>query len=102
MRVAVLMLNSGRGSGEVARKQARYLASSGCRVFFMHPRIGEGVPGAINRDIHLHTSITPVHEHLPSAGKTQEQVAGMSYERAMSYLKDYERALEPIIEEVDF
>ena len=29
MRVAILLLNSGRGSGEVARQQARYLASNG-------------------------------------------------------------------------
>ena len=101
MRVAILLLNSGRGSGEVARQQARYLAANGCRVFFMHPGIGEGVPGAINKDIELHTSITPVHEHLPSAGRDQEQVSGMSHERAMSYLVDYERALKSIIDEVD-
>lgn len=59
------------------------------------------MPGAINKDIELHTSITPVHEHLPSAGETQQQVADMTYDRAMSYLPDYERALESIIDEVD-
>lgn len=101
MRVAILLLNSGRGSGEAARQQARYLAASGCQVFFMHPGIGEGAPGAINRDVELHTLITPVHEHLPSAGQNQEQVAAMSYERAASYLPDYEHALESIIDEVD-
>ena len=101
MKIAVLMLNSGRGSGEVARQQIRYLASNGNRVYFMHPNIGEGTPGAINIDIELHTSTTPVHEHLPSAGRTQEQVAGMSYERALSYLSDYESALESVIDEVD-
>ena len=67
----------------------------------MHPSIGEGAPGAINKDIALHTSVVPVHEHLPSAGGSQEQVASMPYERAMSYLPDYERALESIIDEVD-
>ena len=101
MRVAILLLNSGRGSGEVARRQARYLAANGCRVFFMHPGIGEGAPGALNQDIELHSSVTPVHEHLPSAGRDQEQVAVMSYARAMSYLADYERALESVIDEVD-
>ncbi len=101
MRIAILLLNSGRGSGEVARQQARYLASRGCRVYFMHPGIGEGAPGAINRDVALHTPITPVHEHLPSAGKTQEQVAGMSFERAAAYVQDYERALESVIDDVD-
>ena len=87
MHVAVLMLNSGRGSGEVARQQVRFLASSECLVFFMHPSIGEGLPGAINKDIELHTSVIPVHENLPSAGQSQEQVATMSYERAMTYLR---------------
>jgi glycosyltransferase involved in cell wall biosynthesis len=101
LRIAILLLNSGRGSGEVARQQARYLASSGCQVYFMHPRIGEGAPGAINKDIELHTSVVPVHERLPSAGGSQEQVADMSYERATSYLPDYERALESVINEVD-
>ena len=100
-RVAVLLLNAGRGSGEVARQQARYLAASGWRVFFMHPGIGEGAPGAINREVRLHTSVIPVHEHLPSAGRSQEQVARMSYARAMSYLRDYERALESVIADVD-
>lgn len=101
MRVAILLLNSGRGSGEVARRQARYLAANGCRVFFMHPGIGDGAPGALNKDIELHSSVTPVHEHLPSAGRDQEQVAVMSYARAMTYLADYERALESVIDEVD-
>ena len=101
MRVAILLLNSGRGSGVVARQQARYLVSSGCSVVFLHPGIGEGVPGATNWDIELHTSITPVHEHLPSAGRGQEQVAEMSLERVESYLADYERALESVIDDVD-
>jgi len=101
MRVAILLLNAGRGSGEVARQQARYLTSSGCRVFFMHPGMRKDSPGAINRDVELHTSIIPVHEYLPSAGRAQEQVAGMSYERVACYLPDYERALELIIDEVD-
>jgi len=85
----------------VARQQAHYLASSGCQVHFMHPCVGSGVPGAINMDIALHTSITPVHEYLPSSGQAQEQVSGMSFERAAAYLRDYERALESIIEDVD-
>lgn len=101
MRIGILLLNSGRGSGEVARKQARYLVSSDCKVYFMHPGIGKGVPGAINKDIILHTTVVPVHEHLPSVGRSQEQVAAMPYDRAMSYLPDYEQALESVISEVD-
>ena len=101
MRVAILLLNSGRGSGEVARQQARYLASSGCQFFFMHADIGDGAPGAVNINIELHTAIIPVHEHLPSAGNNQEQVAAMSYARAMAYLPNYERALASVVDEVD-
>ncbi len=67
----------------------------------MHPGIGKGVPGAINKDIALHTSVIPVHEYLSSAGRAQEQVAAMSYDRVMSYLPDYERALESVISGVD-
>ena len=101
IRAAILLLNAGRGSGEVARQQAGYLASSGCTVFFMHPFLRDEVPGASNRNIELQNPIIPVHEHLPSAGETQEQVAAMSYQRAMSYLPDYVGALESVIEEVD-
>ena len=100
-RVAILLLNAGRGSGEVARQQAKYLASKGGEVYFMHPKIGHGAEGAINKDIELHTDVTPVHEHLPSAGETQKQVATMSYEQAMAYLPSYEQALESIIGDVD-
>jgi glycosyltransferase involved in cell wall biosynthesis len=101
LRVAILLLNAGRGSGEVARQQARYLAANGCQVTFMHPRMGEGAPGATNKNIPLHSDVIPVHEHLPSAGRTQEQVAGMPHERAMAYLQDYARALESVIHDVD-
>lgn len=101
MRVAILLLNAGRGSGEVSRQQAKYLVAAGCKVYFMHPNVGDGAPGAVNIDIALHASVTPVHEHLPSAGKDQEQVAEMSFERASSFIPDYENALEAIIDDVD-
>ncbi len=101
MRIAILLLNSGRGSGEVARHQARFLASSGWGVFFMHPGAGDAVPGAVGRDVELHARTIPVHEYLPSAGRDQEQVARMPYERAMRYVRDYERALEAVIDRVD-
>jgi glycosyltransferase involved in cell wall biosynthesis len=101
MKVAILLLNSGRGSGEVARQQARYLVSAGHTVYYMHPRLKEGVDGATNIDIPLHTEVTPVHEHLPSAGDTQKQVARMSYAQAHEYLPSYESALEEVIDDVD-
>jgi glycosyltransferase involved in cell wall biosynthesis len=101
MNIAILLLNAGRGSGEVARQQARYLCSTGSQVILMHPGIGDGVAGAVNKNIQLHTPVVPVHEYLPSAGADQEQVARMPYERVMRYLPDYERALESVIDSVD-
>ena len=101
MKIAILLLNKGRGSGEVAREHARHLLKLGHKVYFMHPNIGDGIEGAENIDIKLHTQITPVHEYLPSAGDTQHQVARMSHEEMLSYLPDYESALEKIIEDVD-
>jgi glycosyltransferase involved in cell wall biosynthesis len=101
MRIAILLLNAGRGSGEVARQQARHLVAAGHDIVFMHPRLGEEVAGADNRDIALHTDVVPVHENLPSAGPNQMQVARMPHDQAVSYLPDYETALEEVAEGVD-
>ncbi len=70
-------------------------------MFFLHPGIGEGIEGAENIDIKLHTDVYPVHEYLPSAGTKQKQVARMTAEEMAAYLPDYELALEGIAEEVD-
>jgi len=101
MNIAILLLNKGRGSGEVAREHARHLLKLGHKVYFMHPAIGEGISGAVNIDIKLHTEITPVHEYLPAAGDTQKQVARMNHQEMLSYLPDYENALQSIIEGLD-
>lgn len=101
MRIAILLLNTGRGSGEVARNQARFLAANGWQVHFMHPGAAGDVPGVDVRDIDLHAPVIPVHEYLPSAGPNQEQVARMPYDRALLYLRDYELALESVIDDVD-
>jgi len=101
MRIAVLLLNQGRGSGEVARQHIRYLTKLGHKVWFLHPGMGEGVEGVVNLDISLHADVIPVHEYLPSAGDKQKQVARMSYEEAVSYLPDYETALEQIAGDLD-
>jgi len=101
MNVAILLLNAGRGSGEVARQQARYLVGHGHRVHFMHPALKTGVDGAVNTHIELHTTVVPVHEFLPSAGANQKQVARMSHDEVAPYIQDYERALEKLIVDVD-
>lgn len=101
MRIAILLLNKGRGSGEVARQHVKYLLMQGHQVYFLYPEIGEGIEGAHNIDISLHSDIKPVHEYLPSAGKKQKQVARMTYDEMALYLPDYEKALEEIAEKVD-
>jgi len=85
MHIAIMLLNAGRGSGEVARQHARQLLALGNRVTFMHPGIGVGVEGAVNVDIVLPGEVTPVHEYLPSAGPQQKAVSLMESTRlAMS------------------
>jgi len=101
MRIAILLLNKGRGSGEVARQHARYLMDLGHKVYFIHPEIGDGVSGVVNVDVKLHSDIMPVHEYLPSSGGKQKQVAGMTFDEMNSYLLDYESALINIIDDVD-
>jgi len=101
MNIAILLLNQGRGSGEVARQHARFLTARGHRVFFLHPRIGQGVSGVENRDIPLHTDCMPVHEYLPSAKGNQKAVSRMTHDEAVAYLPDYEKALGAVAPEVD-
>ena len=101
MRVAMMLLNAGRGSGEVARQHARQLVSRGNEVVFTHPRVGEGVVGATNLDIELPGSVTPVHEYLPSAGPAQQAVSTMTHDEAMAFMPAYERTLESIVRDVD-
>ena len=62
MKIAIVLLNQGRGSGEVARAHADHLTRRGHQVFYMHPQVGDGAPGAVNIDIELHSSTMPVHE----------------------------------------
>ncbi len=101
MRIAVLLLNKGRGSGEVAREHVKHLLRMGHTVYFLYPGIREGIQGAINKDISLHTDVYPVHEYLPSAGEKQKQVARMDVVEMKSYAADYELALEEIAPEID-
>lgn len=101
MNIAIVLLNQGRGSGEVARAHAAHLSRRGHKVWFMHPGVGEGVSGAINVDVPLHTETIPVHEFLPAARQNQKAVSLMSYEEATAYLPAYLEALKPVIPQVD-
>jgi glycosyltransferase involved in cell wall biosynthesis len=101
MRIAMLLLNQGRGSGEVARNHARFLIDRGHELHFAHPRVGDGVPGASNHDVSLHCDVMPVHEYLPSAANGQKAVSTMSAEEAFAYLPAYEATLESVADSVD-
>ncbi len=101
MKIAILLLNKGRGSGEVAREHVRHLFKQGHKVYFLYPGNDNEIEGAENVNIKLHTTIIPVHEYLPSAGDKQHQVARMSHEEMMKYLPDYENALNSIAADID-
>ncbi|MFK5856070.1 MAG: glycosyltransferase family 4 protein [Bacteroidota bacterium] len=101
MNIAILLLNKGRGSGEVAREHVRHLIKLGNKVYFLYPGNENEIAGAENINIKLHSNIIPVHEYLPSAGDKQHQVARMSHEEMMEYLPDYENALRSIASDVD-
>jgi glycosyltransferase involved in cell wall biosynthesis len=95
------MLNAGRGSGEVARHQMRYLADEGHAVSLLVPGEVELIPGVDHRAVPLHDTTLPVHEYLPSAGKGQEAVSTMSGERAFTYVEDYVSALDKVGAQAD-
>ncbi len=101
MNIAILLLNKGRGSGEVAREHVRHLLKKGHKVYFLYPGNNNEIEGANNINIKLHSTIIPVHEYLPSAGDKQHQVARMSNAEMMTYLPDYENALRSIADDVD-
>ncbi|NNM05371.1 MAG: glycosyltransferase family 4 protein, partial [Gemmatimonadetes bacterium] len=101
IRVAIILLNAGRGSGEVARQHTTQLMARGNEVVFIHPGIGSGVEGAVNVDVQLPGKVTPVHEYLPSAGEGQKAVSTMGFEEAIAFVPSYERALERVIDGVD-
>lgn len=94
MRVAILMLNEGRGSGVVARQHAAELIARGHHVTFVHCGNRGSVQGARNIDVPLHGATVPTHEYLPAAGTNQEPVAAMTDIEALGYLPRYVGALE--------
>ena len=60
MRIAILMLNRGRGSGEVARAHAERLAAAGHDVTMVLPGPDDMPEGVKHVSVELPTSVTPV------------------------------------------
>ncbi len=100
MNIAILLLNQGRGSGEVAREHAKYLTLNGNKVYFIHPKVKK-IEGVHSVDVKLHTDTMPVHEYLPAAKKSQKAVSSMPFDEVAKYVIDYENALESVINDVD-
>ncbi|MBT8335909.1 MAG: glycosyltransferase family 4 protein [Gemmatimonadetes bacterium] len=96
-----MLLNAGRGSGEVARQQGRQLLDRGHDVVFMHPGMGRGIAGAVNVDVPLPGPTLPVHEYLPSAGEAQKAVSTMDHEEASALVVHYEEVLAAHIDDLD-
>ncbi|HHC07529.1 MAG TPA: glycosyltransferase [Actinobacteria bacterium] len=94
MKVVVLALNRGRGSGEIARQHASALHERGHAVTVVHAGPGTPIPGIEHREVRLHAPILPVHEYLPGAGTLQRPVAEMPATEALAYLDDYVTALD--------
>lgn len=100
MRVVVLTLNRGRGSGGVARDQVSALVAAGHDVIYMYAGMSERVMGATNLDVPLHCDVIPVHEYLPTEGSIQRRVSAMPASLARRYTADFIAALSAI-ESVD-
>ncbi len=103
MRISILLLNQGRGSGEVARQQARHLQLQGDEVSLIYPGISAGpnLEKIEAVEVELESDCVPVHEYLPAADTGQKAVSTMSLEEARAYLPAYERALESQASESD-
>lgn len=96
MRIAISLLNRGRGSGVVARQHASGLLDRGHNVWVVHPENVGSLYGAHNVDVPLPGSEMPVHEFLPSAGERGRPVSEMPVAEAERYINAYAAALETI------
>lgn len=101
MKITIVLLNKGRGSGEVARQHVRELIRRGHDVTLVHPGIGAGVPGATNVDVPLHRPLQPVHEYLPASGENQQAVSTMAADLALAYVDDFRGVLERTAADAD-
>lgn len=96
MHIAVMTLNRGRGSGNVARDQVTALLAAGHEVTYMCTLLTEPVMGANNRDVVLQESAVPVHEFLPMSERPQRRVSAMSHAEARRYTAAFIAALAGI------
>ena len=96
MRIAILTLNRGRGSGAVARHEAASLAAAGHHTTLLHAGEMIPVPGVESRSVALHSAVLPVHEYLPATTRRQRAVPTMPIGMARRYIADYVAALDSL------
>jgi glycosyltransferase involved in cell wall biosynthesis len=94
MKVAVVTLNRGRGSGVVARHQVRALLARGHDAYLVHS--GEGSGELPVHEVPLSLEVLPVHEYLPSEHDRQQPVSAMDAELAGWFIGDFEAALRSL------
>ena len=101
MNIGIVMLNRGRGSGEVVKQHIDFLLANGNTVYTFFPDNREDSgKNHIHVNIHLHSPTLPVHEYLPRT-TAQKPVYEMSYEEAGKYVKDFEKGIKQFIDKVD-
>ncbi|MDH3250198.1 MAG: glycosyltransferase family 4 protein [Acidimicrobiia bacterium] len=96
MRIAVVSLNRGRGSGVVAREQMRALSRRGHRVCSVHAGGAQLVPGVTHLPVAPSSGVLPVHEYLPNPDLPQSPVAWMTEAESCAIVDDFERAIEQL------
>ncbi|MDH4117209.1 MAG: glycosyltransferase family 4 protein [Acidimicrobiia bacterium] len=101
MRVLVVSLNRGRGSGGVTRQQAMALAAAGHEVTLLHAGTPLPMANIDLREVELSRGVLPVHEYLPRGSESQMPAAEMSAGLAWSIVNDFQVALDDLTERPD-
>jgi glycosyltransferase involved in cell wall biosynthesis len=94
MKVAVVTLNRGRGSGVVARHQVRALLARGHDASLVHS--GEGSGELPVHEVALSLEVLPVHEYLPGEHDRQQPVSTMDADMADWFIGDFQASLRSL------
>jgi glycosyltransferase involved in cell wall biosynthesis len=96
MRVAVVALNKGRGSGQVARHHMRALVGAGHDVTSIHACASAYLPGVDQREVTPADGVLPVHEYLPGHTGPQLATSQMPAAQASRIIDEFEAAVDTI------
>ncbi len=98
MKILVIVLNRGRGSGEYVRQMCKRLVLQGFQFTIASTQevLVEGCESVV---VPLESSVVPVHEYLP--GAKQKPVYSMEYEEAYKIVQAYLDTLKPRMNEFE-